>query len=250
MGAAVILGAEAWSAPGGPSGALVVHGFTGTPATVRPVAEALAGAGLAVEAPRLPGHGTHIHDMIPTRFADWSAAVESAYLDLATRCTSVAVAGASMGATLACRLAAGHPEIAGLVCVNPLVLPAEAGLVELVELMLEAGETVSEGAGADLADREAHEIAYDATPLAPARSLYGALEDLQADLPRIACPVLIMTSAHDHVVHPDNSDHLAAQVVGPVERVTLERSYHVATLDHDKEEVAKRTVAFVKRVTS
>ncbi|MBW3611508.1 MAG: hypothetical protein KY438_08255 [Actinobacteria bacterium] len=93
MGAAVILGAEAWSAPGGPSGALVVHGFTGTPATVRPVAEALAGAGLAVEAPRLPGHGTHIHDMIPTRFADWWAAAEEAYLRLAARCQEVVVAG-------------------------------------------------------------------------------------------------------------------------------------------------------------
>ncbi len=243
-------GAEAWSAPGGPGGALVVHGFTGTPATVRPVAEALAGAGLAVESPRLPGHGTRIDDMVPTRFDDWSAAVEAAYLDLAARCSAVAVMGLSMGATLACRLAARHPEVAGVVAVNPLVLPAEPELLELIGLMLDAGETVSEGVGADLADPDAQELSYDGSPLAPARSLYEALATLQDELALITCPVLILTSTHDHVVHPENSDHLAARVRGPVERVPLDRSYHVATLDHDKEEVAERTVEFVLKATS
>ncbi len=227
-----------------------MHGFTGTPATVRPVAEALAAAGLAVEVPRLPGHGTHIDDMVPTRFDDWSAAVEATYADLAARVTSVAVVGLSMGATLACRLAARHPEIAGLVCINPLVLPVEPELLELVGLMLDAGETVSEGVGADLADPQAQEIAYNGSPLAPARSLYEALALLQDDLPRIACPVLVMTSTQDHVVHPDNSDHLVALVSGQVERVTLERSYHVATLDYDKEEVASRSTDFATRVTA
>ncbi len=228
----------------------MLHGFTGTPATVGPVAQALAAAGLAVEVPRLPGHGTHIDDMIPTRFDDWAAAVEATYLDLAARCTGVAAVGLSMGATLACWLAARHPEITGLVAINPLVLPAEPSLLEMIGLMLDAGEIVSEGVGADLADPDAVEISYDGSPLAPARSLYQALGTLEDDLSRIACPVLIMTSSQDHVVRPENSDHLAALVRGRVERVTLEHSYHVATLDHDKEEVAKRTVDFVVRVTS
>ncbi|MDQ3353596.1 MAG: alpha/beta fold hydrolase [Actinomycetota bacterium] len=255
--APVIPGAEAWSAAGDPAGlagdpagVLVVHGFTGTPATVSPVAEALAAAGFAVEAPRLPGHGTTIEDMIPTRFADWSSALEATYLELAARCSGVAVVGLSMGATLTCWLSARHPEIAGIACINPMVAPAEPALLELIGLMVDAGETVSEGVGADLADPDAREIAYDGSPLAPARSLYEALELLQDDLSRITCPVLILTSTQDHVVHPDNSDHLAAHVTGPVERVRLERSYHVATLDHDKDLVAERVVAFAQRVTS
>jgi alpha-beta hydrolase superfamily lysophospholipase len=63
----VLPGAEAWSSPGGgPHGVLVLHGFTGNPVSVRPLAEALAEAGFAVEMPRLPGHGTHVEDMIPT----------------------------------------------------------------------------------------------------------------------------------------------------------------------------------------
>src|SRR3546814_4504262 len=61
----VLPGCEAWSSPGGgPHGALVLHGFTGTPVSMRPLADGLADAGFAVEMPRLPGHGTHVDDMV------------------------------------------------------------------------------------------------------------------------------------------------------------------------------------------
>src|SRR5580704_15003176 len=56
--APVLHGAEAFSAPGGPDGVLVLHGFTGSPFSMRPLADKLAEAGYAVELPRLPGHGT------------------------------------------------------------------------------------------------------------------------------------------------------------------------------------------------
>src|SRR3954466_7838268 len=100
MTAPIIPGAETWSADGGPNGALVLHGFTGNPSSMRGVAEALAAAGFAVELPRLPGHGTSVEDMLTTDFSDWSAGVEEAYLELAGRTASVVVAGLSMGATL------------------------------------------------------------------------------------------------------------------------------------------------------
>jgi carboxylesterase len=62
--------------------------------------------------------------------------------------------------------------------------------------------------------------------------------------------VLIITSVQDHVVDPSNSDVLAAAVTGPVERLRLERSYHVATLDYDKDLVASATVDFARKVTA
>ena len=61
--------------------------------------------------------------------------------------------------------------------------------------------------------------------------------------------MLIFTSGQDHVVPPSDSDALAALVSGPVERVSLERSYHVATLDYDKDLIAERTLEFVRTVT-
>jgi carboxylesterase len=62
--------------------------------------------------------------------------------------------------------------------------------------------------------------------------------------------VLIMTSTQDHVVEPANSDLLAESVGGPVERVTLERSFHVATVDYDKDLINERAVDFARRVTA
>ncbi len=75
-------GAEPFAHPGGPGGALVLHGFTGNPQSMRPIAEALAADGLAVELPLLPGHGTDQSDMVDKRWADWSAAAEESLSDL------------------------------------------------------------------------------------------------------------------------------------------------------------------------
>jgi carboxylesterase len=104
--------------------------------------------------------------------------------------------------------------------------------------------------GGDVADPEVGESSYDKTPLRPLLTLADAGAALLARLREIRCPVLIMTSPNDHVVNPADSDVLAAAVSGPVERVTLERSYHVAPIDYDRDVVQERAVEFVRRVTS
>lgn len=246
----IVPGAEPLSATGSDVGVLVLHGFTGNPGTMRPLAEALVDAGFTVEMPRLPGHGTTIEDMMTTTWADWSGAAEAAYTDLAGRCRAVAVAGLSMGGTLTTWLAARHPEVAGIVCINPAVSAREPEVKEMITLMLGAGETVSPGIGSDIADPDSVESAYEGTPLSCALSLFDALDELQPLLPAVTCPVLLLTSTDDHVVEPASSDHLAASVSGPVERVTLERSYHVATLDYDKELIAERSIGFIHKVTA
>lgn len=246
----LIPGAEPFSAAGGRAGALVLHGFTGNPGSMRPVAEALAAAGFTVELPRLPGHGTRIEDMCETGFEDWSSHVEAVYADLAARCDRVVVVGLSMGGTLTCWLASRHPEIAGIVCINAAVQPVDPQVGDMIQAMLDAGETISPGIGSDIADPDVVESAYDGSPLAPMKSLLAAVGELQGELANIACPVLIMTSPEDHVVDPAASDHLASVVAGPVERVTLERSYHVATLDYDRELIQERTVEFARKVTA
>src|SRR6476620_5627304 len=122
----ILPGAEAWSTDGaGPTspGALCIHGFTGNPTSMRPVAKAFAAASFAVELPRLPGHGTTIEDMITTGWTEWTAAAEDAYQRLAARCEQVVVAGLSMGGSLTIWLATRHPEIAGIVCINAATQP-------------------------------------------------------------------------------------------------------------------------------
>lgn len=245
----IIPGCEPWSAAGGPHGVLVLHGFTGNPQSMRGLAEAFGAAGFAVDLPLLPGHGTSVDDMLTTDWSDWSAAADAAYTALAERCDKVVVAGLSMGGSLTAWLASRHPEIAGIVCVNPaLSVPNE--IVTALSEMLEGGLDRIPAIGGDVADPAGREKAYDATPLAPMLSLAAAAEEFRGELGKIACAVLIMTSPQDHVVEPVNSDILAEGVSGPVERVTLERSYHVATLDYDKDMVFDRAVEFARRVTA
>jgi carboxylesterase len=243
-------GAEPFSAAGGPEGVLVLHGFTGNPFSMRSLAEKLAATGHSVELPLLPGHGTAVEDMIGTRWADWSAAAAAAYADLAGRCRSVAVVGLSMGGTLSCWLAEAHPEISGIAVINPLVEPATDDLVVGVRSLLDAGTEVMDGIGSDIALPGASELSYPGTPVAPLLSLFEAVAGVAADLASIRCPVLLLSSRDDHVVPPSNGDLLAASVSGPCERVWLERSFHVATLDYDREEIERRTVAFVDRVSA
>jgi carboxylesterase len=247
-GKEIIPGCEPWSAPGGPHGALVIHGFTGNPQSLRGLAEALHRAGYAVELPLLPGHGTSVDDMLDTGWADWSAAAEAAYKRLSARVDKVVVAGLSMGGSLALWLAARHPEIAGLVCVNPAVDVGDE-VVDGIRQMLESGVDRIPAIGGDVADPAAREKAYDATPLRPLLSLADAAVETVDDLAKITCPVLLMTSPQDHVVDPHNSDIVAERISGPVERISLERSFHVATLDYDKDLIFERAVEFAGRVT-
>jgi carboxylesterase len=250
MTAPIIPGAEPESIDGGPNGALVLHGFTGNCNSMRGVAHALADVGFTVELPLLPGHGTTVEDMNTTSWADWSAAAEEALGKLQARVDGkVVVVGLSMGGSVTAWLGTRHPELAGLAFINAAItMPAE--MVEGVQAMLDAGEEYLDGIGSDIADPDSTESAYAKTPLKPLLSLLEAEESTHPNLGNITCPSLIITSRQDHVVPPTNSDDLANAVSGPVERIWLDRSYHVATLDYDKADVEKAVVEFATRVTS
>jgi carboxylesterase len=233
---------------GGSHGVLVLHGFTGNPQSMRPLAEALAAAGFTVDLPLLPGHGTAVEDMVPTRWEDWSGAAEAAYQALAGRCQKVLVTGLSMGGTLACWLAEQHPEIAGIAVVNPLADPATEEFIMGIRALVDGGTEVIDGIGSDIAKEGVTEAAYPGTPLAAALSLFEGVEVVAARLGDIRCPTLLLSSREDHVVDPVSGDRVERSVGGPLQRVHLERSYHVATLDWDAPLIEERIAAFASEV--
>ena len=227
---------------------LVLHGFTGNPQSMRPLAHAFADAGFAVSLPLLPGHGTSLEDMQLTGWDDWSAAADGAFGELAGNCDHVVVAGLSMGGALTAWLGGHHADIAGFVFINALATEPP-GIRELVQSMIDAGDTSMDGIGSDIADPDVSELSYSGTPLKPLASMFDAADELARSLAAITAPTLIFTSTQDHVVPITDSDFIAATVGGPVERVTLERSYHVATLDYDRGVIETTAVEFAKRVT-
>ncbi|WP_088286980.1 carboxylesterase [Kineosporia sp. A_224] len=241
----VLPGAEPMSHAGDRRGALVVHGFTGSPMSMRPVAEAFAAAGWTVEMPRLPGHGTTVEDMASYGWADWTAAADAAYTDLAARTDAVVVVGLSMGGALAAWLGAQHPDVAGLVLVNAAVEPDDfAPLLDQLRPVLASGERFAQGVGNDVADPDVVELAYSSMPIASLISFGEGMVPLKAALPSITAPALVVHSLQDHVVPPGSHAALTSLLGGPVEVVELERSYHVATIDHDRDLIVDRALAF------
>ena len=242
----VLPGAEPFTHTAGSStGVLVLHGFTGNPSSVRSLAEAAVAAGLDVEMPRLPGHGTTVEDMMTTDWSHWFAAALGAFDELAARCDRVAVAGLSMGGLLTLAVGMDRPA-AGLVCVNPVARMRSPEETAMVDELIADGLTLLPGIGSDIADPDAVEIAYEGTPLAPLRSMFhDGVRPRCERWGEISAPLLLFTSSQDHVVDPADSVHLATTYGGPVEHVWLERSFHVATQDFDRDLIAERAVAFI-----
>ncbi len=98
--------------------ALLVHGFPGTPAEMRPLAKSLNERGWTVRGLLLPGFGSDL-DTLPLRHAeDWARAVREALLELRAEHSPVMLVGISMGAALSLRVVEETP-IDGLVILAP-----------------------------------------------------------------------------------------------------------------------------------
>lgn len=228
-------------------GVLVVHGFTGSPVSIAPLAHHLAAAGYTVRAPRLPGHGTSHHDLNRTTWHDWYSEVATTYDELAERCDTVVACGTSMGGTLATLLVQRHPEIAGLALINP-AFEMRSLKLRTASLLRRVVPSVR-GIGTDIKKPGALEFAYDRVPLRALESQQQLSRQVTRDLPQITQPVLLMHSRIDHVVSPECSQLFLSRISSKdVTDVRLENSYHVATLDHDAPLVQQLVTDFVSRV--
>jgi carboxylesterase len=246
----VLPGAEPFRHDGGPVGAVLCHGFTGTPQSMRPWADYLVANGLTVSLPLLPGHGTSWADCNMTTWEDWYGAIAREFAALRNRCDHVFAMGLSMGGTLALRLAELRgAEVAGLVLVNPSVTNLDPRMRALP--VLSRVRASVRPIASDIKRPGVVELAYDRVPLRALYSLRRAWRAVLADLPRITQPVLLLHSRVDRVVEPVNSQIVLSRISSlDVREIVLEHSYHVATLDNDAELIFSESLAFVRRITA
>ncbi|HEY5785221.1 MAG TPA: alpha/beta fold hydrolase [Microlunatus sp.] len=241
---------QPYEAGDGPSGVLLVHGFTGTPQSMRPWAEHLVAAGFAVSLPRLPGHGTHWKDLNQTAWTDWYAHADAAFVALRTHCDRVFVAGLSMGGALSLRLAEQHgDEVAGLVLVNPCINITDPRM-KILPVLRHLTPSLA-AIGNDVADPSSREIAYDRNPLHALHSQTFLWADVVDHLDRVTQPLLVFRSEQDHVVDP-SSLAILTKGVGSADADfrTLTRSFHVATLDYEADEIFTASVEFFRRLSA
>jgi carboxylesterase len=212
---------------------------------VRPWAEHLAAAGLTVRAPRLPGHGTTWRDLNRTGWQDWYGEAERAFAELSGKCEQVFVAGISMGACLAFRLAETQgAKVSGLVVVNPSLAP-DTRLFLLAPVLKHVIRTLP-GITDDIKKPGATEGGYKRLPVRSAATLPAMWKITARHLNEVTQPVLVYRSAVDHVVGPASMKVLSAALPDAEVR-PLPDSYHVATLDNDARAIFDGTLAFINK---
>jgi carboxylesterase len=242
-------GAEPYSHDGGDTGVLLLHGFTGSPKSMKPWGEFLASHGYTVRVPRLPGHGTRWQDMNITTWQDWYAEADRSFRELAARSSQVFVMGLSMGGSLTLRLAEMKGDaIAGIVLVNPAVHSERPDRFALPIIKHVIGSFP--GISNDIKKPGQDEGAYDRIPLKAAHSLTHLWSAVKTDIAAIDQPLLLFRSAEDHVVEASNATFILDHVSSTDKtEVVLPDSYHVATLDNDAETIVSGSIDFVRRLS-
>ena len=244
----ILPGAGAYWFEGNDIGCLLVHGFTGTPQNVRPLADYLARRGLAVSAPRMPGHGTTVEDLDATRPQDWLGAAEDALAELRRRCSTVFVAGISMGGTITLELARRHPDLAGVVVMAAPVLALDA----LEPLVQDPDRPFSVPApwatvGVLTEDVGVGGIAYLEMPLGVLERGMEFVGDVRAGLSDVRVPTLLIYGDADLIVDKANGPFVLENIASSDKRLlALPDSSHEVTLDVDRERVMVEVFDFIR----
>ncbi len=214
--ASAIVGCEPLAADLGRAGLLVLHGFTGSPWEVRPLAEAARSLGFSVALPVLAGHATHVDDLADKRWPDWLASALEAHVWLQARCDRVHIAGLSMGALLALQIARSgrQPPPRSLLLLAPAMTLAPE-VDAFVRAASRLGWPRRVGKGDPRLPGGLRPPAYGAIPLRAARSLLALMDEVLADRTALAMPALSLHGEADATIPCERAQRLLAPLLGP-----------------------------------
>ncbi len=226
-------------------GIVFVHGFTGSPASMRPWAAYFEERGYTVSVPRLPGHATQWQDLNKVVWQEWPARVQVEVDKLKQSCRKVFVFGLSMGGGTTLNIAENN-ELAGICLVNPMIHIA-GNLIKLAPLLalIQPGRA---SVGDDIKKPGVTEWGYDVLPTKGVVQLNKMLKVTRANLGKVKCPTLLFHSVDDHVLPISNSNIIMSEIDSVSgQRIELTNSFHVATMDFDAPLIFANSLAHVEQ---
>lgn len=228
---------------------LLIHGFTSSAYSMRELGEKLQAAGYTAKGILLPGHGTTPDDLEKTSWQEWYSAVESAYLDLTKNFKTIFICGQSMGGCLAMYLASFYP-VSGVIAISSGLKLTDKKLW-MLPLAKHFIRFIPKRNGPDLKNPEAkqQEVHYSVMPVRSIMQLQKFLDRLKSRTASIASPALFIHALDDHTFGYQNMETLYNLVASSVKKkITLNNSYHIATLDYDKTTVQNEIIGFIRNL--
>jgi carboxylesterase len=227
-------------------GIIFVHGFTGSPISMRPWADYFLSRGYSVSVPLLPGHGTKPGDLNLVKWEQWPAKVEEELDWMHSQGMSVFIFGLSMGGGTTLNVAIKRSSsIKGIVLVNPMIhvkfVPHQLAWV------ISRFQKMRDSVGDDIKKPGVTEHGYDSLPAVGVYQLLKMLSYTRKRLHDVTVPLMLFHSKEDHTLPVTNTEIIMKGVGSiPKQRIELVNSYHVATLDYDQEIIFENSLIFVQ----
>jgi carboxylesterase len=246
--------AEPFFYPGGPTGCLLIHGFTGTPKEMRLLGDYLYQQGHTVLGVRLAGHATRVEDMIRSRYQDWLASLEDGWHLLQGQCERIFVVGFSLGSVLALTFSASFPVTGVVSLAGPYEMPHKLAKT-LGPLLVPISKIVPTMAQEEARwfkpEMRTDHIFYPKTPVRSAYELIRLIKRMKSLLPGLDVPVLVIHSRDDRSVFPENGEMLFEHI-GSQDKthIWVEGSNHNLVRDGDTSKVFEPIGGFIKRINA
>jgi len=258
--------------PGGRSGVLLIHGLTGTPTEMRFIAKGLNRNGFTVHGMQLAGHCGDEADLLATGWHDWYRSVVEAAEKLRGEVDHLFVAGLSMGALLALKLAADHPDkVDGLglygttFVYDGWTIPWISRLSFMLPLVVGLGffhhrkfhecfpygikdERIRQRIAGSMLSGDSAAGGLPGNPWPSLAEFYRLSFRVRQQLSSVRTPFLVVHAKDDDVASLKNVRMVVRGVSGPVETVLLEDSYHMITVDKERDQVIERSTRFFNKV--
>lgn len=228
-------------------GVLLLHGFSGSPSEMTPLADELGAEGYTVSVVRLAGHDTSPEDLARVTWHDWEASARESYAQLRGRTRKVALVGLSMGGALALYLAASLPAEAVVAISTPIrIRPLFVYASRIASRVM---PVVPMPLRLPIRDPEVRKYRspYRRMAVIAARQVEALLAETRRVLPHLRAPLLVVQGRKDWLIPRNSAQEILRLASGSVAAVVwLQRSGHVATLDQDRAVLAHEVIRFLR----